>query len=503
MSGSRLLKRLALAVPPIRRLHDQRDALLEANTSLRQRIEQLEQLSAAEDQPSPIRKGQGPETDRGPVLTSADPLETPIFIVNFNQVSYLRKQIDWFLRAGYTNLTVIDNNSTFPPLLEYYSAILKDVDVIRLDRNLGSHALWHAEILKQKGVDGPFVYTDSDIVPDHACPQDLVSHLLRLLDQHPHILKVGPALRIDDLPDIYTFKKEVVTWESQFWKRPVARGLFMAPIDTTLALYRPGPAFVYEPALRTGWPYLARHEPWYSDSTPNEERTFYAATAKGSHWTLDALPDRLQESVSRLQRSQQKTLLHLGCGHEYMPGWTNVDNNPDVRADLVYDLNACARAPLPIRDNSVDGMFMCHAFEHIENTLDMMSELYRVAKPEASLVIKLPHGASDDAHEDPTHTRGYFPGSFLYFAQPAYSRADYGYLGDWQIKRVTLLVDPHLLNSEGHDRVMERINTQRNIVQEMTVELIAVKPPRPREFRLLSAPPPTITGSLIDEEISF
>jgi len=499
----RLLKRLVLAVPPIRRLHDQRNALLKINASLRQQIAEQEGFTAVGDQ-LPQEKQEPSAVEKDPILTSTDPFKTPIFILNFNQVSYLKKQINWFLRAGYTDLTVIDNSSTFPPLLEYYSAIHKDVNVIRLERNFGSRALWDAKILEQKRVDGPFIYTDSDVVPDEACPQDLISHLLGLLNQHPQILKVGPALRIDNLPNTYRFKNEVVTWESQFWKRPVARGLFMAPIDTTFALYRPGSAFVDSPALRTGWPYVARHEPWYTDSANlNEEQRYYAATAKGTHWTLNALPDWLRESVSNLEHSEKKTLLHLGCGHEYMPGWINLDNDPNVRADLMYDLNACAKASLPIRDNCVDGMFMCHVFEHIENTLDMMSELYRVAKPGTSFVIKLPHGASDDAHEDPTHRRAYFPGSFVYFAQPAYSRADYGYLGDWQIKRVRLVVDPGLLNSEGQDRLMERINTQRNVVQEMTVELIATKPQRPREFRLLSAALPTITGSMIDEEISF
>jgi hypothetical protein len=35
-----------------------------------------------------------------------------IFVLNFNRLSFLAKQIAWLRRAGYRNLTVIDNNST-------------------------------------------------------------------------------------------------------------------------------------------------------------------------------------------------------------------------------------------------------------------------------------------------------------------------------------------------------------------------------------------------------
>jgi hypothetical protein len=41
-----------------------------------------------------------------------------------------------------------------------------------------------------------------------------------------------------------------------------------------------------------------------------------------------------------------------------------------------------------------------------------MQELWRVAKPDAILGIRCPHGASDDADEDPTHVRRMFPRSF-------------------------------------------------------------------------------------------
>jgi SAM-dependent methyltransferase len=73
--------------------------------------------------------------------------------------------------------------------------------------------------------------------------------------------------------------------------------------------------------------------------------------------------------------------------------------------------------------------------EHLHHTLPLMQELHRVPKPGAKAVIRVPHGASDDAWEDPTHLRGYFQSSSGYFSQQFYWRADYHYRGDGRWRR--------------------------------------------------------------------
>ena len=52
-------------------------------------------------------------------LMTSDYRDIPIFIQSFNQVSHLRKQIDWLLSAGHRRLIVVDNASTYEPLLQY------------------------------------------------------------------------------------------------------------------------------------------------------------------------------------------------------------------------------------------------------------------------------------------------------------------------------------------------------------------------------------------------
>jgi hypothetical protein len=86
----------------------------------------------------------------------------------------------------------------------------------------------------------------------------------------------------------------------------------------------------------------------------------------------------------------------------------------------------------------------------------------------------LPYGSSDDAWEDPTHVRPYFLNSWMYFAQPTYYRADYGYRGDWQPERIILDVA-----CEGDAvEVQQQVMALRNVVRRQIVELRAVKPAR-------------------------
>ncbi len=180
--------------------------------------------------------------------------------------------------------------------------------------------------------------------------------------------------------------------------------------------------------------------------------------------------------------------LNLGCGRSPLAGWVNVDAVDLPGVDLVVDLDRVAETRLPYPDGAVDAFALFHVLEHLRDPLALMQELHRVARPGATAVVRTPHGASDDAHEDPTHVRAYFPGSFGYFSQPYYWRADYGYRGDWQPERITLLVSASDLEREGVDGLWKRIQRERNLVQEMVAELVAVKPVREPTRALQRAP---------------
>ena len=76
--------------------------------------------------------------------------------------------------------------------------------------------------------------------------------------------------------------------------------------------------------------------------------------------------------------------LHLGCGHNYMKGWVNVDGPKDelcyddLKADIYYRIE-----DLDYPDNSVDEILMNAVFEHFTRYVAIMQlrKFYKWLKP--------------------------------------------------------------------------------------------------------------------------
>lgn len=179
--------------------------------------------------------------------------------------------------------------------------------------------------------------------------------------------------------------------------------------------------------------------------------------------------------------TREKVKVNLGCGKDLREGWTNVDREaqPHGVGDgfIQGDVMLLDRVLEP---ESVDEFLVSHLLEHLPDSLGFMAGLYAVAKPDAICVIRVPHGASDDAWEDPTHVRPYYPGSFGYFGQPFYWKADYGYRADWVVEVIELVVSRAVS--------LDELRWKRNVVLEMIVRLRAQKPPRACERELQETP---------------
>jgi glycosyltransferase involved in cell wall biosynthesis len=217
----------------------------------------------------------------------------PIIINNRNHLTYLKRLINSLENRGYRNIFIIDNASSYPPLLEYYQHT--PYKVFYLQENVGYCALWDTPVFEQFR-DQFYVYTDSDLELTEECPDDFMVAMHYLLSRHRYsrVGKIGLSLLINDLPAHFEKKQEVISWEGQFWKQKVEELAFSAPVDTTFALYRPGcfgPAYMV-PALRMNFPYSARHLPWYENTgNLNAEQYYYYQHARASsHWSSKVLP---------------------------------------------------------------------------------------------------------------------------------------------------------------------------------------------------------------------
>ena len=112
-----------------------------------------------------------------------NPKSIPVIIISYNQLYYLKQLIETLLQKGYFNIIVLDNNSTYPPLLNYFDNIDSRITLHKLKTNDGHLALWKQAELLEKYTKGYYVVTDPDIIPVKECPDDFLNSFRLLLDR--------------------------------------------------------------------------------------------------------------------------------------------------------------------------------------------------------------------------------------------------------------------------------------------------------------------------------
>lgn len=115
--------------------------------------------------------------------------------------------------------------------------------------------------------------------------------------------------------------------------------------------------------------------------------------------------------------------VNLGCGKKPLDGYVNVDFYEKSHADVVADITK----GLPFENSEIDEVFADQVFEHISNSLDLMSECYRVLKPKGKLIVRVPYFKSKFAFVDPTHVNFYTLTSMDYFVKGTYNNYYYAF----------------------------------------------------------------------------
>jgi SAM-dependent methyltransferase len=130
--------------------------------------------------------------------------------------------------------------------------------------------------------------------------------------------------------------------------------------------------------------------------------------------------------------------LNLGCGDDILPGFVNHDmsaHRSDI--DVAHDLR---EFPWPWPDHCADQIRLIDVLEHLQDTVAVINECWRVLRPGGLLGLRSPHYEHENAWLDPTHVRPFHLNSFDYFDPATYRGRHFGFYTDrkWRIERKEL-----------------------------------------------------------------
>lgn len=203
----------------------------------------------------------------------------PLFVNCRDRCDTVIELVEWAQRLPNVAIYLVDNASTYTPLLDYYRRTA--ATVLFAGENVGPRAPWRF-IRERLNGQQFFAVTDCDLDLS-AVPLDVVDLCAECLRQQESLVKVGCALRLDGLsPEHVAVSREAEYWHSRLQQHVMLNDrcleAYAAPIDTTFAVYRAdGPqGTFYGPALRLAGEYACRHRPWhYTAATlPADERYY-------------------------------------------------------------------------------------------------------------------------------------------------------------------------------------------------------------------------------------
>ena len=95
----------------------------------------------------------------------------PVFIPVRDRLAPLLQLIEWLESAGQREIWLIDNASTYGPLVDFLNGT--SLRIVRLQHNLGHRSPWLSGTVQREAFGRFFVVTDPDVVPDSDCPVDV------------------------------------------------------------------------------------------------------------------------------------------------------------------------------------------------------------------------------------------------------------------------------------------------------------------------------------------
>lgn len=183
----------------------------------------------------------------------------PLVIIAYNNPFFVRRFVEQAQRLP-NPLIILDNDSSYPPLLRYYDTLKDRVTVVRMPHNHGHRVHEVCDFLPRR-----YLLSDPDLDLNRDMPANVAEHLLRISERHG-AGKTGLALDISDHRDFVKggYGDLVFSIESQYRARPIQDAtyeLYDAPVDTTFCLVNKD--HPQDRQVRVAREFTARHLPWY------------------------------------------------------------------------------------------------------------------------------------------------------------------------------------------------------------------------------------------------
>lgn len=209
----------------------------------------------------------------------------PIVILNRDRLVPMVHLVESLHKKNYTNIIIIDNQTTYEPTLEWYKNSGVEVFYNNIPETLYDTGTLHrlaVDVKHPRFVDllkDYYVFTDSDVVPVDEIPDNFLEHMFELCEEFKGIHKIGLGVKIDDLLEDNPQTPQFLNYEKDFWSdnRRIPHPkyeLYKAPIDTGFALYTPNSAAGWsDNSIRMAGDYMMRHYPfyYYLDRLPDDE----------------------------------------------------------------------------------------------------------------------------------------------------------------------------------------------------------------------------------------
>ena len=216
-------------------------------------------------------------------------------IIGYNQYTYIKNMVSQ-LEKYTKDIVVIDNNSNYPPLNDYYNNDFK-YSLLRQKKNYG-HSVYRQNWVKNITGD-VFILTDPDLQFNKNLPNNFIHDLINISNYYQSG-RVGFALLIDSddiRQDVTHAGYKIKDWENRFWQHKLSYPpnpnfeLYSAEIDTTFFLCNR--KYNDNNHIRIAGDYTCIHIPWHLNFQDNLEENEYESYLKdntSTNWFKADMP---------------------------------------------------------------------------------------------------------------------------------------------------------------------------------------------------------------------